>query len=76
MNYTNYVNYLKSNNIILFDHDYRISYHNINQYLEKNMIGGGNNNQKISLSKYNLQQLIEIVNISISSNPSFLKIIS
>ena len=35
MKYIDYVNHLKSNNIILFDHDYRISYNNINIYYNK-----------------------------------------
>ena len=69
MNYTQYVNYLKSNNINLFDHDYRISYHNINQYYNKEMSGGGNNS---FLSQYNLKQLTDIINISISANPNYL----
>jgi phage replication-related protein YjqB (UPF0714/DUF867 family) len=42
---------LKSKNIILFDHDYRISLHRYNQVLEeynKLMIGGGKQSKKKS----------------------------
>ncbi len=70
MNYNEYVNYLKSNKIFLFDHDYRISYHNISEYLMKDMVGGGKNNN--ILSKYNIKQLTEIINIAISPNPNYL----
>ena len=69
-NYIDYVNYLKSNNIILFDHDYRISYNNINLYLKKNfnnneLIGGGLNN-------YNINEITYIINVSLSGNPQYL----
>ena len=40
---------LKSKNIILFDHDYRISLHRYNQVLEeynKLMVGGGKKSKK------------------------------
>jgi hypothetical protein len=67
MKYIDFVNHLKSNNIILFDHDYRISYNNINIYYNNylnhdsnNQIGGGPNDLKL------------IVNLSLSSNPQYL----
>ena len=70
MKYIDFVNNLKSNNIILFDHDYRISYNNINIYYNNylnnsNQLGGGK-------SSYNDNDLRLIVNVSISSNPQYL----
>ena len=70
MNYIDYINYLKSNNIILFDHDYRISYNNIINYMKNNknnMTGGG-----FFLSKYNNNELNMIVSIATSMNPQYL----
>jgi hypothetical protein len=71
MNYKQYVKYLKSNNIILFDHDYRISFYNINNYmnLSKEMTGGGGNINKLLYDKKELEM---IVNIALSSNPQYL----
>jgi hypothetical protein len=74
MKYTDYIKYLKSQDIILFDHDYRISFNNINNYyrdnlLQNNMNGGGNN---IKLKNINKDKLIDIINVSISSNPEYL----
>lgn len=67
MKYIDYINYLKSNNIILFDHDYRISYHNINKYAtNNNQHGGGYNN----IDK--LTNMINMINIALSSNPHYL----
>ena len=67
MKYIDYVNHLKSNNIILFDHDYRISYNNINIYYNKYL----NNNSKSQIggNKYDLKL---IVNLALSSNPQYL----
>ena len=70
MNYIDYINYLKSNNIILFDHDYRISYNNIICYMKNNtnnMTGGG-----VFLSKYNNNELNMIVSVATSINPQYL----
>ncbi len=71
MKYIDYINHLKSNNIILFDHDYRISYNNIKQYYNKmkNQTGGGKNNK---LSNLNKDELECVVNIALSSNPQYL----
>ena len=70
MKYIEFLNYLKNNNIILFDHDYRISYNNINNYynINKMMTGGGNN----KLFKLNKNELEQIVNIALSQNPQYL----
>ncbi len=67
MNYIDYVNYLKSKNIILFDHDYRISYHNINKYYNinnNNQLGGG-----IFLSNKNDDEIITLISLSLSIRP-------
>ena len=69
MDYTNYINYLKSKNIILFDHDYRISYYNINNYKAPNNMTGGGINKLLNYTDSELQQ---IINISISNNPRYL----
>ncbi len=69
MKYIDYVNYLKSKNIIMYDHDYRISYHNINKYyntgLWSEMKGGG----KYDSFQFDDDKLIEILNISLSVRP-------
>jgi hypothetical protein len=67
MNYKDYIKYLKLNNIILFDHDYRISFYNIKNYMNinKQMTGGG----KLIFNKEELEM---IVNIALSSNPQYL----
>jgi hypothetical protein len=72
MKYKEYIKYLKSNNIILFDYDYRISYNNIKIYYNINNInnnnklsGGGNNN-------HNIHNIHTIINIALSSNPHYL----
>ncbi len=72
MNYKQYIKYLKSNNIILFDHDYRISYNNINNYMafKKLMTGGAKKNSSKLL--FNKEDLEMIVNIALSSNPQYL----
>ncbi len=73
MKYTNYLNYLKSNNIILFDHDYRISYNNINNYYFRQQVGGANNNNiNNKLFNLNKNELEKIINISLSQNPQYL----
>jgi hypothetical protein len=74
MKYTNYLKYLKSNNIILFDHDYRVSYNNINNYYFRQQTGGGttniiNNNKLFNLNK---NELGKIINIALSPNPQYL----
>jgi hypothetical protein len=68
ISYIDYVNYLKKNNIVMFDHDYRISYNKLNneKFVNKyinNQTGGG------IISQENLRN---IVNLSISSNPQYL----
>ena len=71
MKYIEYLNYLKNNNIILFDHDYRISYNNVNNYYNINkMTGGGKSNNK--LFRLNKNELEQIVNIALSQNPHYL----
>jgi hypothetical protein len=75
MKYIDYVKYLKSQNIILFDHDYRISFNNINNYYNnssKEMVGGGFN----KFNNINKDKLIDIINVSISSNPEYLYFIN
>ena len=64
MKYIDYVKYLKSKNIHLFDFDYRISYNNIINVLSaKNiMIGGGNN----VLQQYDDIMLRNIVDVALS----------
>ena len=67
LKYINYVNLLKSNNIILYDHDYRISYNNIKTYYNKtDMTGGGNNINELF---NNMDKLIDVLNISLSVSP-------
>jgi hypothetical protein len=83
MKYIDFVNHLKSNNIILFDHDYRISYNNINiyynnylnnNYLNNNYLNNNylNNKNNQSGGGNNDTDLKLIVNLSLSSNPQYL----
>jgi len=72
ISYIDYVNYLKKNNIVMFDHDYRISYNKLNneKFVNKyinNQIGGD-----ISQKNISQENLRNIVNLSISSNPQYL----
>ncbi len=67
-NYINYVNFLKSNNIILYDHDYRISYNNIKTYYNKTDMTGGGDNMKNELFN-NIENLLNIINLSLSDYP-------
>jgi hypothetical protein len=65
ISYIQFINYLKKNNIIMFDHDYRISYNRLNneKFINKyinNQTGGGSQNE-----------LKNIVNLSVSSNPHY-----
>lgn len=75
MEYKDYIKYLKSNNIILFDHDYRISYNNIKIYYNinnlnnNNLIGGGNHNNNYNNDNININT---IINLALSSNPQYL----
>ncbi len=73
MKYIDYINHLKLNNIILFDHDYRISYNNIKNYytIKKVQLGGGNKHS-IKFSQLNKDDLNLVVNLALSSNPQYL----
>lgn len=72
MKYIEYLNYLKSNNIILFDHDYRISFNNINNYYNINNMSGGGYSKKSKLFNLNKNELDKIINIALSQNPQYL----
>lgn len=72
MDYIKYINHLKKNNIFLFDHEYRISFFNINKYmnLDRPMKGGANTtNNKLLFEKNELERM---VNIALSPNPQYL----
>jgi hypothetical protein len=66
MKYIDYIKYLKSKNIIMYDHDYRISYYNIKKYynndIRSEMRGGGD----FFLDDANLT---DILSISLSVRP-------
>ena len=68
--YPEFIKYLKSKNIILFDHDYRIAYNNINTYMITpqneitNMIGGGNR-----IMNYDDTILKQIIDTALSPEP-------
>jgi hypothetical protein len=84
MKYKDYIKYLKSKNIILFDHDYRISYNNIKIYYNinnlnnnHNLIGGGNTNHQNNNNNNDIHYDIHydihtIINLALSSNPQYL----
>jgi len=66
--YPEFIKYLKSKNIILFDHDYRIAYNNINNYMISppinNMVGGGNR-----IMNYDDTTLKHIIDTALSPEP-------
>jgi hypothetical protein len=71
MNYSKFKKILESKDIVLFDHEYRISYYEITNYLKnksKEMQGGGKN----KISDIPRDKLLMMVKISISSNPLYL----
>lgn len=67
MEYSEYVKFLNNKNIILFDHDYRISYHNIFKRLPLQQTGGGNN----ILENKSIDEIKTIVNVATSSNHQY-----
>jgi hypothetical protein len=75
MKFIEFKNFLESKNIILFDHEYRISYYEITNYIKNNNIQKGgdakskHNNYLATLSKDDLHVMVKI---SISSNPQYL----
>jgi len=76
MKYTEFIKYLKSKKIILFDHDYRIAYNNINTYMisppSNDMIGGGDrimNYNDITLKHINDITLKHIIDTALSPEP-------
>jgi hypothetical protein len=72
MDYIKYINHLKKNNIFLFDHEYRISFFNINKYmnLDRPMIGGANiSSNNLLVDRTDLERM---VNIALSPNPQYL----
>ena len=77
MNYSNYIKFLESRNIKLFDHDIRISYFELSNILiTTNQRGGGTTSEiENRLSKYNNTMLNIILNISISNTPNNLNCI-
>jgi hypothetical protein len=74
MNYKEYLELLNKKNIKLFDYEKRISYYNITNYnitnynINNNQTGGGNN----IFNTKNQNNLRNIINISLSSNPQLL----
>lgn len=67
MIYSEYVKFLKKNDINLFDYEYRISY----KYLfslkqNKDQVGGGN-----YLYSKNKKELLYLINITTSQNPNY-----
>ena len=70
MNYTEYLELLKKNNIELFDYDKRISYHNIKKFkLNNNQTGGGVGNYLKNKSQFEFKN---IINLSLCSTPNLL----
>jgi len=76
MNFLKYKKLLERNNIILFDHEYRISYYEITNMgnmiydIHDQMKGGGNIYNK--LKSLNIDTLNTIVKLGISSNPQYI----
>jgi hypothetical protein len=73
MKFIQYKKILEKNNINLFDHEYRISYFEMqNNHSNNIMKGGGSLYEK--LKNMNNNDLLNLVKISISSNPQYLAI--
>ena len=71
MNYNKYVQYLKDKNIILFDHQYRLSYYKLNKLLTyNNQKGGSGLNNKYNFLFHNKSnnEIINIIDSSLSHN--------
>jgi hypothetical protein len=68
MIYTEFIKYLRSKNIILFDHDYRLAFNNINTYMifpsNNIMVGGGDR-----IINYDDMTLKNIINTALSPEP-------
>jgi hypothetical protein len=70
MDYTKYVQYLKNKNIILFDHQYRLSFYKLNRLQHLNNQNGGGKyttNYNLFKNKSN-NDIINIINSSLSNN--------
>jgi len=73
MDYTKYVQYLKNKNIILFDHQYRLSYYKLNRLQNLNNQNGGgkyttNYNSNLIFKNKSNNDIINIINSSLSNN--------
>lgn len=68
MKYSEFIKYLKLKKIMLFDHEYRIAYNNINNYMispQNNiMVGGGH-----KIINYDDIMLKYIIDTALSSEP-------
>lgn len=74
MDFLKYKKLLESKNIILFDHELRISHFEINSLnTHKEQIGGGKRKSILHrLKKLNDDNLLNIVKLSLSSNSQML----
>jgi hypothetical protein len=82
MNFVDYKNLIESKGIKLFDHEYRISYFEINNMsLTKNISNGSHNIQKggskenkvyRKLKKLDNDNFLNVILLSISSNPQYI----
>ena len=74
MDFLKYKKLLESKNIILFDHELRISHFEINSLnTNKEQIGGGKRKSVLHrLKKLNDDNLLNIVKLSLSSNSQML----
>ena len=74
MKFLKYKKLLEKNNIILFDHEYRISYFEVTNMINimniDNMVGGGDVYNMVK--NINIEMLDTIVKLSLSSNPQYI----
>ena len=75
MNYLEYTKLIESKGIELFDHEYRISYHNIiNRRISSEQTGGGSIYK--TLKSKDSDNLLNIVKISMSDTQRLISLLS
>lgn len=68
MNITDYINFLKNKNIILYDYEYRISHFKIKKILSINQNGGSSFNNNFFFKNKSNEEIKYILNVSMSNN--------
>lgn len=76
MNFIKYKNLIEMKGIKLFDHEYRISYSELNNITHNNIqTGGGSANSSVLYRKLKTleeDQFLNVIKLSLSSNPQYI----